>query len=449
MVTNFVRNRLLTIVCAGLVVDLVIQPVRALRDLADTDFVNFVAAARVLRWGACLYCIAPQEAASHAVVGGPLTSHIVVFVSPPVVAAAFTPLAGVDPHAALAIFLVVSLAAVASAGWLIATRWLPALSTLQRVALLTAGVASAPAAWGIAIGQLDPLLFLVLIAGITIARRHPMVGGVLIGVLAIKPQLFVLIPVALILGRNWRVVVGAMITVTGLALSTLLLMGWTHLLDWPRFVMSRYDTVPSQSISVPLGISRLIGSGALTAILSLLLFGVGLAVLWRRRRQLSDVGTAIAVGLTLTMLASPHLLPYDSLFLTVPLAFMARRNWGRAVALTLALSPAYLVDSLIAPAASRAGSVGTSLLEPLLLIGIAVAVVGEVQSRLPRREGTLHLRGITARPANQRFELHGEGLQRKPERDHLAAATDRVAHGVASNAWAQPIDGTTRFIHQE
>jgi alpha-1,2-mannosyltransferase len=448
-VTNFVRNRLLAIVCAGLVVDLVIQPIRALRDLADTDFVNFVAAARVLRWGACLYCIAPQEAASHAVVGGPLTSHIVVFVSPPVVAAAFTPLAGVDPHAALAIFLVVSLAALATAGWLIATRWLPALSTPQRVALVTAGVASAPAAWGIAIGQLDPLLFLALIAGITIARRHPMAGGVLIGVLALKPQLFVLIPVALILGRNWRVVVGAMITVTGLALSTLLLMGWRHLLDWPRFVMSQYDTVPSQSISVPLGMSRLIGSGALTAILSLLLFGVGLAVLWHRRGQLSDVGTAIALGLTLTMLASPHLLPYDSLFLTVPLALMARRNWGRAVALTLALSPAYLVDSFIAPSASRAGSVGTSLLEPLLLIGIVVAVVGQVQSRLPRREGTLHLRGIAARPANQCVELHGEALQRKPERDHLAAATDRVAHGGASGAWAQPIDGTARFIRQD
>jgi Glycosyltransferase family 87 len=448
-VTGFVRNRLLAIVCAGLVVDLVIQPVRALRDLADTDFVNFVAAARVLRWGACLYCIAPQEAASRAVVGGPLTSHIVVFVSPPVVAAAFTPLAGFDPHAALAIFLIISLAAMASAGWLIARRWLPNLSMPQRVALVTAGVASAPAAWGIAIGQLDPVLFLALVAGITIARRHPLAGGVLIGALAIKPQLFVLIPVALIIGWNWRVVAGAMITVAGLALSTLLLMGWTHLLDWPRFVMSQYDTVPSQSISVPLGISRLMGSATLTATLSLLLFGVGIVVLWRRRGQLSDAGTAVSLGLILTMLASPHLLAYDSLFLTMPLTWMARRNWARALALTLALSPAYLVDSFIAPAVSRAGSVGTSVLEPLLLVGIAVAVVGQAQSRFPRMEGTLDVRGIAMRPAAQPVELRGERARHTPEHDHLPATTHTVGHGVVSGARAQPGDRASRLVHQD
>jgi hypothetical protein len=41
----------------GLVADLFVQPIRALRDFADSDFVNFVAAALVLRSGACLYRI--------------------------------------------------------------------------------------------------------------------------------------------------------------------------------------------------------------------------------------------------------------------------------------------------------------------------------------------------------------------------------------------------------
>ena len=223
-------------------------------------------------------------------------------------------------------------------------------------------------------------------------------------------------------------------------------MGWTHLLDWPHFVMSQYDTVPSQSISVPLGISRLMGSGVLTAILSLLLFGGGIVVLWRRRGQLSDVGTAISLGLILTMLASPHLLAYDSLFLAVPLAWMARRNWARAVALTLALSPAYLLDSFIAPAAARAGSVGTSLLEPLLLVGIAVAVVGEVQSRFPRMEGTLDVRGIAMRQSAQLVELRGERARHTPEH---AATTHTVGHGVVSGARAQPGDRASRLVHQD
>jgi Glycosyltransferase family 87 len=418
-VTNYLRSRLLAIVCAGLVVDLILQPLRSLGDLAATDFVNFIAAARILRLGACVYCIAPQEAASQTVVGGSLTPHIVVFVSPPVVAAAFTPLSRMDPHAALAIFLVLSLAALAVAGWLIASRWLPDLSLPQRVVLVTAGVASAPAAWGIAIGQLDPLLFCAVVAGITIARRHPTAGGVLIGVLALKPQMFVLIPVALILSRNWRVLVGVGISAAALAVSTLMLMGWSHVLDWPRFVMSKYDTVPSQSISVPLSLGRLVGSGALGLILSVLLFAVGMVVLWRRRGHLSDVGTAVAMGLTLTMLASPHLLAYDTLFLTIPLAWIARQDGARAVALALALSPAYLVDSFVAPAASLgAGSVGTSVLEPLVLIGIAMTVVGRGR-RLPIET---QLPGRASGPWRLGTELLGQGVRRTDERDGFIAS---------------------------
>jgi hypothetical protein len=373
--TSFI-GRLLAIAAAALVADMFIQPIRALRDLRDTDFVNFVAAARLLRSGACLYCIVPQETASQAVVGGPLTTHIVVFVSPPAVAAAFIPLAAIGSQAALAIFLVLSLAALTTAGWLMAAHWLPEISTPRRLLLVIAGVASAPAAWGIAIGQLDPLLFCAVVGGITISRRYPMVGGTLVGILVLKPQLFVLIPIALLLGRNWRMVGGAAISVGLLALTTLLLMGSTHLLDWPTFVFSKYVAVPAQSISVPLSIGRLVGSLALATILSLLLFGIGVVVLWRQRGRLSDGGTAVALGLTLTMLASPHLLAYDALFLTIPLVLMARRHWALAVALLVALSPAYVIDSFITPATARTGSVGTSVVESLLLLAIAVAVVG-------------------------------------------------------------------------
>lgn len=440
------------IACVGLLVELVIQPIRALRDLADTDFVNFVAAARILRSGACLYCIAPQEVASHLVVGGPLTTHIVVFVSPPVVALAFSPLSTIDPHAALAIFLVLSLAALVLAGWLIASRWLPNLSTRQRVGLVAASVASAPAAWGIAIGQLDPLLFCAVVAGITVSRRRPIVGGLLIGVLAVKPQMFLLIPVALILGRNGRVVIGAGIAMTGLALSTLLLMGWNHLLDWPRFVMSPYDAAPLQSISVPLTIGRLTGSGALALILSLLLISIGVLVLWRRRDQLADVGTAVTFGLTLTMLASPHLLAYDALFLTIPLVWVARWNWPRALALALSLSPAYFIDSYLAPAAFwGVASPGASVMESFLLVGIAVGVVGdgkrvrvnaqfpgriggtwgvtgrtssEIPSFVLRWRGVRHLRGVATPQTDRSLELPGRVIDREIDRDDVFSPSE-------------------------
>lgn len=362
------NGRLLAIACVGLVADLVVQPLRAIRDLADTDFVNFVAASRILRGGGCLYCTATQQAVSHSLVGGLATDRFVVFVSPPVVAATFTPLSTIDPHVALALFVVVSVLAIAVAGWLIATRWLSELSGQRRLVLVAATAASAPAAWGIALGQLDPLLFCTVVVGITLCRRHPVAGGLLISVLAVKPQLFLLVPVALIVGRNWRSAVGAGLGLGGLLVSTLVLMGWNHALDWPRFVLSQYDNVASHSISIPLNIATLFGSSALTVAVSLGLLAAGAVILWQCRALLSDAETAVAFGLTLTLVASPHLLAYDALFLAIPLVWMARRDWGRAVTLALAQSAAYVVDSLAFPT--------TAVLQPLVILAIAIVVIG-------------------------------------------------------------------------
>ena len=113
------RSRLLAVVCAGLVADLLVQPIRALRDLQDTDFVNFLAPSRILREGGCLYYAGAQRAATNVVLGGVPTGHVVAFVGPPMVAAAFSPLSVMDPHVALGLFLVVSCSATRRRRW----RW--------------------------------------------------------------------------------------------------------------------------------------------------------------------------------------------------------------------------------------------------------------------------------------------------------------------------------------
>lgn len=361
------RSRLLAVVCAGLVADLLVQPIRALRDLQDTDFVNFMAASRILREGGCLYCAGAQRAATNVVLGGVPTGHVVAFVGPPMVAAAFSPLSVMDPHVALGLFLVVSLLGIGVAAWLIASRLLPGLSTPRRLALLAATAASAPAAWGLALGQSDPLLFCAVVGGIILCRRWPIVGGLLISVLLVKPQLILLIVVALIFGRNWRVLGGIALGAVGVAVSTVALMGWSRVLDWPRFVASQYDLIASHSISVPLFFGTLVGSTTVTLAVSLLLYAIGVALLWRRRALLSDPATALALGLILTMTASPHVLAYDALFLTIPLAWLARSEWGPALTLALLMSAAYVVDSVAVPV--------TAWAEPLVLAGIATAVV--------------------------------------------------------------------------
>src|SRR5579864_5855994 len=123
------RARLLVVACAGLLLNFSVTALRALSYLSKSDFVPYDAAGRIIRsGGACLYCIATQEASVHVVAdtanGGGLESiGGLVFISPPAVAWLFAPLAGLDPHLGRVIFMILSTAGLGLAAWLIATRW--------------------------------------------------------------------------------------------------------------------------------------------------------------------------------------------------------------------------------------------------------------------------------------------------------------------------------------
>lgn len=351
---NRLRAQVLAVACLGLVLNLVLQPVRALRDFADTDFVNFLAAARIRDAGGCLYCPDVQHRATAAVLGLPHPVSGVRFVSPPVIAAFFEPLARLQPRQAMVVFMVVSLLAMAVAAWLMVRFVLPGAGSLSlRVAVVCVAVASMPASWGIALGQLDPLMFVVAVAGLVLAmRRRPVLGGALLGVLAIKPQLFLLVPVALLIARQWRVLLGVVITSALLAGSTVWMLGPSHALDWPRFVASQYGDVTSHSVSAAVHIGRLAGSSAVTNVVSALLLAFSAAALWVWRDALREPFAAVSVALALTAVATVHLLPYDILLLALPLAYLARFDVARAIVAALLLSAAYVLDTAVSPDAA-------------------------------------------------------------------------------------------------
>ena len=276
---NALRIRLLATVGVGLLVNFVIQPWRALSFFGATDFQTFDAAGRIVRTGGCLYCVGTQMSVTHAVAGG-ATGADGLFISPPLVAWLFAPLTGMEAHVALALFLGLSLLALAGAGWLVATRWLPELPVAQRVGIVVASLMSVPAAYGIAIGQIDPIIFAAVVAGITLSRRFPLVGGILIGSLALKPQLFVLVPVALLAAREWRVLAGCGIS-TAAVVASLFGSGVAHVLDWPRFVAAYGSYHGAGMSSLPPLVGNLTGSGAAAVLATVVLFGVGAVVVWR------------------------------------------------------------------------------------------------------------------------------------------------------------------------
>ena len=69
--------------------------------------------------------------------------------------------------------------------------------------------------------------------GLCLLERRPIVAGVLFGLQAYKPHLALMIPVALLAGRQWRAIAAAASTVGVLLLASLALAGWD---GWRAFL---------------------------------------------------------------------------------------------------------------------------------------------------------------------------------------------------------------------
>ncbi|MFZ0181471.1 MAG: glycosyltransferase family 87 protein [Candidatus Dormiibacterota bacterium] len=416
---NWLRGRLLIVACGGLLLNFVVTSVRALSYLSQSDFVPYDAAGRIIRAGGqCLYCIATQEASVHVVAGtansgGLDTIGGLVFISPPAVAWLFAPLAGLDPHLGRVIFMVLSTAGLGLAAWLIATHWLPGLAKGQRICLVIASIAPVPAVIGVA-GQIDPLIFTAVVLGITLARRFPVLGGVLIGALVLKPQLFVLVPVALIVSRQWRVLAGTALS-TALVATSMFAQGLSHVLDWPRFVAaygSLSDWLPQ---SLPPQLGFLTGSRLVLASAALLGYTLGSVCLWRCRRRLGSVQSAIGMGLVLTMIASPHLFGADLVMLVIPLVVVAARDWSRAISLALAVSVAGVLDV----------DLGVAIAGPLVLLAIALVTVAP--GLVERRTGQTVALEVVGHAYSQRIQrprLTTDGARTARAGGHTSAANE-------------------------
>lgn len=211
-----------------------------------------------------------------------------------------------------------------------------------------------PASWVAAsAGQNSFLTFGLMGLGLICLERRPWLAGVLFGLLAIKPQFGLLIPVALLLGKNWRAFVSTAITVgvfcglAGLALGfdTYVLFG-TSLPAFNQFVVQNSDHWP-RGICTVFGLARHFGLAVplaywLHAVVAVLAVSV-VAWLWAARACFELKASALVLA---TLLAPTYLMPYDLLLLGLPILWLvrdgARNGWirGDDVGMTSAwLSP--------------------------------------------------------------------------------------------------------------
>ncbi|MDE0855378.1 MAG: glycosyltransferase family 87 protein [Nevskia sp.] len=187
--------------------------------------------------------------------------------------------------------------------------------------------------------------------------RRPAWGGALIGLLTIKPQLGLLLPLALLCGRQWRALLYASLSSALLLALSVALLGTDSLFaffgivgrfsDWFTHDVDLLVKIPSFfSFACLLGAPRWVAY----ALHGVIAAGVAAAVgwVWLRRSAQHDLRAALLV--TGSLLASPYLLDYDLAWLALPIAWLGRQGmrhgwlrWEREMLVAVWLLPMMLI----------------------------------------------------------------------------------------------------------
>jgi alpha-1,2-mannosyltransferase len=228
------------------------------------------------------------------------------------------------------VFLSVSFAGLVAALCL----WRPAG---QIRAVFIAGVVLCPAvAFTIGAGQNSFMSAGLVTAGIWFMHRRPPVAGLLLGLLAFKPQLALLVPVALLAAGAWPAIVYAAGTVLALLAASLVVpglalwQGWLHLFlsHDPAFQQwVNAGRIYGQSVFTCLRLAGVPETAANMGQAVALVFG-GVCV-WRGFRAPLTEASRLAVLLAAMVLGAPHIGDYDALLLGIAAMLVLTEGFDR------------------------------------------------------------------------------------------------------------------------
>ena len=292
-----------------------------------TDFSNVYAAGSLTWQGRAAEAYAPalQHQAEKAIFGGRDVPFYGWHYPPFFIAVAFL-VAAVPYGWGLAIWLVASFAA-----YLAMLR-----AILPRPETLLIAAAFPAVFINIGHGQNGFLTAALLGGALHFLDRRPWLAGLLIGVLAYKPQFGVLIPIALLAGQRWNTIAAAALTVAALVALSFAMLGadiWHAFLDSMKFtqtiVLEQGDTGWEKIQSI-FSATRNFGANVPTAYAiqgALALFlAASIAWLWHSDAAFELKAAALALG---SLLATPYVLDYDLVVLAVAIAFFARHGFSR------------------------------------------------------------------------------------------------------------------------
>jgi arabinofuranan 3-O-arabinosyltransferase len=212
--------------------------------------------------------------------------------------------------------------------------------------------------------------------GLCLLPRRPVLAGVLFGLQAYKPHLALMIPVALLAGRQWRAFVAAGVTVCVLALASLAvagLDGWRAFLDVApllrKVTLEDADAVWHRNVSVFMVASRL-GVGLTAAYaaqtIAALLAAALVAYAWFNDAPAPVRNAAVLLGV---LLATPYLQDYDLVLGAFIVVWLAALDTEPTPATQIASASILLLPLLASPLAKLTGlAFGPLFLLPALIL---------------------------------------------------------------------------------
>ncbi|ABD89649.1 glycosyltransferase family 87 protein [Rhodopseudomonas palustris] len=202
--------------------------------------------------------------------------------------------------------------------------------------------------------------------------RRPILAGVLIGLLAYKPQFGLLIPLALLAGGRWKPIGAAAATVAVLFALSVAAFGsgiWQAFAESTRFtqdVVLEQGNTGWEKIQSIFSAARNWGATVPVAyalqLLLALTVAASLAWLWRSTAQFELKASALA---TACLLATPYVLDYDLVVLAVSIGFFVRHGFARGFR---DYEISMLAAAFIVPLLSRGIAAGTGI--PLGLLAL-------------------------------------------------------------------------------
>jgi hypothetical protein len=235
--------------------------------------------------------------------------------------------------------------------WLAFAVWIAATAALylfvsRAIAPLAYRLAHPEALANALIGQSGFLTTAIFIAGMRALERKPWVGGGILGLLVIKPQLALILPIALLAGREWRAIAGAAVSSIAILLLALLALGMDAYRGFFAILPVFIDAMatsrwPWNELASVFAFARHLGVPQQPALVLHAIIALGAtALVWRAWSRKSELRVPVLAAAIL--LIPPYLFTYDALLLIVPMGWLIVRErapWVIAVAWLCCLLP--------------------------------------------------------------------------------------------------------------